>query len=280
MKLITSEKIFNRFATNEVVTVEGEASLYERIMPWLEESERWLANTLLGEDALNEIATQASSLFASACGAVAFGALRLAIPHLDLILTPNGFGVVNTANVVPASKERVERLIISCEASQLLFMEQLLMGLRGVKPWQESAQFAWLTSSLLQLPSDAVPIKQPGMWQRFMEAREKSAPIEAEFEELYFGAELMKRLRRVLALPHLDSPLALIVASQLRASLLRRIYPVQGACTHGDDDLVRLVNFVRSRAAEFPEWKRSPVARLYDEPAVFKNKKKSQGFWF
>lgn len=280
MKLITSEKIFNRFATNEVVTVEGEASLYERIMPWLEESERWLTNTLLGEDALNEIATQASSLFASACGAVAFGALRLAIPHLDLILTPNGFGVVNTANVVPASKERVERLIISCEASQLLFIEQLLMGLKGVKQWQESAQFAWLTSSLLQVPSIAVQDKHPGMWQRFIDVREKCAPIEAEFEELYFGAELMARLRRVLALPALDSPAALMVASRLRASLLQRIRTEQGRCALDDDDLVRLVNFVRSRAAEFPEWQRSPVARLYVEPAVFKNKKKSQGFWF
>ena len=44
---------------------------------------------------------------------VAFDAFRNAVPHLDLILTPNGFGIVNNSNIAPASKERVERLIAS-----------------------------------------------------------------------------------------------------------------------------------------------------------------------
>ena len=44
---------------------------------------------------------------------VAFDAFRNAIPHLDLILTPNGFGIVNNSSIAPASKERVERLIAS-----------------------------------------------------------------------------------------------------------------------------------------------------------------------
>ena len=44
---------------------------------------------------------------------VAFDAFRNTIPHLDLILTPNGFGIVNNYNIAPASKERVERLIAS-----------------------------------------------------------------------------------------------------------------------------------------------------------------------
>lgn len=37
-------------------------------------------------------------------------ALWLAVPHLDLVLTPTGFGVVSNQNVAPASAERVANL--------------------------------------------------------------------------------------------------------------------------------------------------------------------------
>lgn len=42
---------------------------------------------------------------------IATEVLSWAIPSLDLVLTPNGFGVVSTQNIAPASKERVDRLI-------------------------------------------------------------------------------------------------------------------------------------------------------------------------
>lgn len=42
--------------------------------------------------------------------AVCLDAYADAIPHLDLVLTPTGFGVVSTSNVVPASADRVAKL--------------------------------------------------------------------------------------------------------------------------------------------------------------------------
>lgn len=48
-----------------------------------------------------------------ACQIAAYDAFHRAIPHLDVILTPNGFGIVSNSNIAPASKERVERLMAS-----------------------------------------------------------------------------------------------------------------------------------------------------------------------
>lgn len=36
-------------------------------------------------------------------------ALLRAIPSLEIVLTPNGFAVVNTSDLAPASKQRVDR---------------------------------------------------------------------------------------------------------------------------------------------------------------------------
>ena len=41
---------------------------------------------------------------------IAVKAYMLALPHLDLVLTATGFGVVSNQNVAPASADRVERL--------------------------------------------------------------------------------------------------------------------------------------------------------------------------
>lgn len=43
-------------------------------------------------------------------GVICVKAYADSIPHLDLILTDSGFGIVSTENIAPASKERVERL--------------------------------------------------------------------------------------------------------------------------------------------------------------------------
>ena len=55
-----------------------------------------------------------------------------AIPSLDLVLTPNGFGIVNTTTIVPASKERIERLQLSIESLRDTVIEQLLHRLAPI----------------------------------------------------------------------------------------------------------------------------------------------------
>lgn len=64
-----------------------------------------------------------------------------AIPHLDLVLTNDGFGVVNNQNVAPASAERVERLRRCVKAQADDALDELLDALRVCCPsWRTSVQ--------------------------------------------------------------------------------------------------------------------------------------------
>lgn len=56
-------------------------------------------------------------------------ALYDAIPQLDLVLTNNGFGIVSTSQVAPASAERIERLRRSCELKRDKCFDVLLSAL-------------------------------------------------------------------------------------------------------------------------------------------------------
>lgn len=53
-----------------------------------------------------------------------------AIPQLDLVLTATGFGVVNNANVAPASAERVLALRTQMRRQGLQYLEEALVVLR------------------------------------------------------------------------------------------------------------------------------------------------------
>lgn len=58
-------------------------------------------------------------------------ALYNAIPSLDLVLTNNGFGVVNTRDIIPAIPERVNRLRLSCSIAADAAFDKLIVSLPG-----------------------------------------------------------------------------------------------------------------------------------------------------
>lgn len=58
-------------------------------------------------------------------------AMFLAIPSLDLVLTPNGFGVIQSHDLIPAIPERVNRLRLQCRIDCDIAYDALLKGLPG-----------------------------------------------------------------------------------------------------------------------------------------------------
>ncbi len=60
------------------------------------------------------------------------------IPHIDLVLTATGFGVVSNANLAPASSDRVERLLLSVRNQAMMFFEEVLSQLRCFDLWRHS----------------------------------------------------------------------------------------------------------------------------------------------
>ena len=113
MIFVTSQTILEKVFSNEIAVVEGEQTLFDKITLELETSENWLMSQVIGTPPPDVVA-QNTTFYNMCVTIIACDAMRRAIPALDLVLTPNGFGVVQNNNVVPASKERVERLIASC----------------------------------------------------------------------------------------------------------------------------------------------------------------------
>lgn len=65
-------------------------------------------------------------------------AYETAIPHLDLVLTPTGFGVVSNQSTAPASADRVNRLIATVKDAREDAFDELIERLRGNDKWCES----------------------------------------------------------------------------------------------------------------------------------------------
>uniref|UniRef100_UPI003FEFC244 DUF6712 family protein n=1 Tax=Candidatus Limisoma sp. TaxID=3076476 RepID=UPI003FEFC244 len=113
MNLITTEAQLRAHIPNTIASVKGEVPFIERLALFLDLAEDWVKTTFTSESTFNTICgyTDSNNIKILCSRLVVADALRRAIPSLDIVLTPNGFGVVNTSNLAPASKPRVDRLV-------------------------------------------------------------------------------------------------------------------------------------------------------------------------
>ena len=119
--IINTDELLRKYIPNVLVTVEGEQSLYEKLRPFLSEASDFIQSQITGHQIVTDliIAGESSPLDAAFNRVLYNHAYLNAIPSLDLVLTPNGFGIVNNQNIAPASKERVERLMASIEKQRV-----------------------------------------------------------------------------------------------------------------------------------------------------------------
>ncbi len=280
MKIITDNATLLRLLPNVVTTVEGEKPLYDKVHPWLVIAEQWVSDRFTGAAVLDAIAADPdTTIWQQTAILIMSEAMRQAIPSLDVVLTPNGFGIVSNQNVAPASKERVERLIESMTAGRDLNIDYLLDSLSEREDWMQTKQRDWFCQTLLQSPRDAElgvygPEWTGNRWDAFLELRDRARNIEAAIAEKWVSESLMGRLRLSLRSPgalHDDVTLALRVRDCVFIELKGE--------PRNHRMLDRIVNYVRQQPEEYPEWAESETARLFDPP-VFRNKKDSKGYFF
>ena len=89
MKLITSNDELRKYIPNSIREVKGETPLFDKLAPFLERAEQWFCHHFVPAELLDAVAAEAAHI-------VAVEAYRLAVPQLDLVLTPNGFATVGT----------------------------------------------------------------------------------------------------------------------------------------------------------------------------------------
>ena len=198
-KLIPDNNTLLHFVPNVLKSVQGELALFEKIQSHLEVAEDWLTANFLSAPVLDKIATSGDAtnkLLHHARIAEVAEAMLHAIPQLDLVLTPNGFGIVSNSNVAPASKERVERLLSSLEKMRDDTLQVLLPLLATEPTWATSDPCQYFQSVLypwLDLPRQLGSTDHA--WARFQELHSRMIEIEQRLAADFFSSELLSALR-------------------------------------------------------------------------------------
>ena len=278
MRLITTDDQLRTLIPHVMATVEGEPTLIETLTPYLEQAATWLTTNITSAAILESIAAEENTpMKALCCSIVANEAFRSAIPSLDLILTPNGFGIVSNSNVIPASKERVERLMDSLEATRDQAIEKLLTLLAVHEEWRTTEQGKFFAATLFPTPAVCYQLAiRQHIWDEYQKLHARLIKIENVLAETYFSQEQMT-VFRTKVLDHLQDchPLEEQVIRSLQSYEMMLLSDIQ---VH-PQSFYDLVNIIREHDELFPAWHQSSTAQLYT-PAIFQNKKKSGGYWF
>ena len=278
MKLITTDEQLRSHLPNVIATVKGETPFIERLALFLDLAEDWVKTTFTSESTFNTICgyTDSNNIKILCSRLVVADALRRAIPSLDIVLTPNGFAVVNTSNLAPASKPRVDRLVGSMLSHRDDCIAALLPELVGASKWLTSSQADFFGATLfpdLRIV-DAVGGATGSKWETYLELRPQVIDLEASLAEEWLSLELMSALRSETLRGDL---------TEKRSEIVRQVKAqVVGYLRSGSFNSRRLadiVNYIRLNPEFFSEWHQSETAKLF-APPVFRNEKKASGYFF
>ncbi len=278
MKLITTDAQLRAHIPNIIASVKGEVPFIERLALFLDLAEDWVKTTFTSESTFNTICgyTDSNNIKILCSRLVVGDALHRAIPSLDIVLTPNGFGVISTNNLAPASKPRIDRLVGSMLAHRDDCIAALLPELVGASKWLVSDRATFFGATLFpdfSLIEATAPI-QGSKWERYLELRSQVVDLEASLAEEWFSPELMAELRSKNLRKALSQREKFVVAgatAQIIAYLKSGSFSIRR--------LADIVNFIRQNPDDFPAWHNSATAELFSPP-VFRNKKNSPGYFF
>lgn len=271
VRMIKNAEMLDRFIPNVLVAVKGEKSLFDKLDMHLLVAEAWLKDTFTSETTFSTIAGYSDDNVIKhiAAQAVVSEAFRKAVPSLDLGLTPNGFGIVSNNNVVPASKERIARLMQSLEKTRDDALELLIPKLSGASKWTSSTQCDWFRSTLFQ---DLSVVAEMGItehrWEKYIELRNQIIGIEESLAEEFFSRKQMYEWR--INGDKTDPVLPLVkveIVNILKGNPIRM------------KNMMDCVNYIRNNPDQYPVWHNSETAKLFNPPK-FENKKNSRGYWF
>lgn len=127
------------FEQSILAATSSHSEVFESVEPHFKESYLRLCQQILGE--VGEAALETSDdLREAVIKAVCLDAFLGVVRHLDLVLTPTGFGVVANNEVTPASSSRVEALIEQCRIALIVAQDTVMALLTDVPGWGSTLQ--------------------------------------------------------------------------------------------------------------------------------------------
>ena len=257
--MIQNDAQLRQYIPNALVTVSGEQTLYDKLQGDLQLSEAWFARTFGVVESTPTV-----------CKVLATDAFLRAVPSLDLVLTPNGFGIVSNNTIAPASKDRIDRLVASLEQNRDFALDQLLQTMLQQPEWRATAHGRYFLSTLFQTPlSLPAELRKQHALDVFQQTHAQIVLIEQELADKFISREVYARLRNDIGNPdfaYLVQPLQAIELQLLTGKPL----PYK--------QLVALVDYIH-KSELFPEWQTSQAAELF-KPHSFNNQKDAAGYWW
>lgn len=127
------------FEQSILAATSSHSEVFESVEKHFEESYLRLSRQILGE--VGEEALETSDeLREAVIKTVCLDAFLSVVRHLDLVLTPTGFGVVANNEVSPASSSRVEALIEQCRVALIVAQDRVMSHLTVVSGWGRTLQ--------------------------------------------------------------------------------------------------------------------------------------------
>jgi len=267
---------------NVFATAQGETPLYDKVLPWLETAERWLFQQFVGDGYADSFLAldESEPVRLTAVCVVTHEAMLRAVPSLDLVLTPNGFGIVSNQNVAPASRDRVARLIASLETSRDNSIEQLISYLLREEEWYQSTIRQWFTATLFpNIDLANLCGFTEHRWANYLGLRSKAIDVEQRIAEEFVSPEQLAVFREEVFSMTWDFSLTATSHTQIIERLRSVIVSVLQGNNVAVQSLRDIVDFMRKHEDHFPEFAASDTAKLFTPP-IFENQKTASGYFF
>ena len=281
--LISDNDTLKKYVPNTLKEVAGEQLLFDKIRHHLQQAEQWLTDTFVSSETMGRIRTYSDNTpLLHYCRIITTAEAMLhAIPQLDLILTPNGFGIVSNQNIAPASKERIERLLLSLEKLRDDTLQIILSMLPDAHHWTASSQYDYFAATMF--PGLDI-IHQLGfadhIWLRYQDTRSKLLTIEQRLETEYFSKPLMDTLRTANILSKWDMTFDTVQYKRMYQRISAIEFSILRIGEYPIPSIIDTVNIIRSAKGNvFAEWKQSDTAKLFQDHG-YKNKKECGGYFF
>lgn len=266
---------------NSICQGIGEASIEQKIQPWIAEAQSWFNRCISPE-----VFISSDELKRSADIIIQCRALYNAAPALDVTMHPNGLAVVNTDSLAPASAERSREFRQAIMKQMFNEIEDLITTLSDIEEWRQSqpAKTIWL-ASVFNTPYDICMAALCDYNWDDMEAAVASLRQIEDFDATTVWApEMLQKLRETKA-EGILAALKSLVKRVVRARMmeLKSKFKDPYARAHRLTEISRAqqqyINICRDNRDLTELWHKSNTARIYNQ-IIFKNEKSAPGYFF
>lgn len=294
MLLIKDNTELRSYIPNSFGIVMGGVSLFDKMKPFLLTAQKWLTDNILPEEMLSEAESDGLNaeepMYFLPRRIVTLRAWQLALPALDVLVTNNGVGAAETDTIKPASKAKIDRLLLTTADELDLAIAMLVNHLKKSDRWWASEQADPFRQTILNnyaaLPSipgaDKRICETETIHDRFLRAIPQIFPIEKEIATDAVSTPVYRRLLHLAQKPKADPQKDPKDAHAIRLLTLARSAVIQLIDCPGKKQntriLAELSAFILANRPFFPEWEGSLTQRIFDS-SHFKNSPDATAHW-